>query len=492
MTGVRRALAISLVERHLLIVIALASNVILARLLTPEQIGVYSVSLAVIGIAQVMRDFGIGNFLIQAKELHDSHVQTAFGLSLMVGGGLFVVVYAGAPWAGSYYAEPRMVDTLRISALNFLVLPFCSISLALLRRDMRFQRILYVTLAATVVGFVVTVLLAALGWGANSMAVGSVVTNVATGFGTWLARDDRRFLLPNLRHWRELTSFGAQSSTANIVTTVSMDINDLVLGKLLGFAPVALVSRAQGLMNLFHRDIMGAIRNVAFPAFAQAHRAGMDVEAQYVKGTSMVCVVGWPFYGFVALFALEVLRLLFGPQWDAAVALVPLFCLAGTFGAAASLVNSAMLAVGRIDVVTRGELIFAPVRAATIVGAVVATGSMLGCAVAFAATYALYLPFIYRLKERALPNDLKALKHGLWVSAKVTTMALVGPAALAGSFGLDRQAPVGLPGLLAAAALCIAGWLVGLHLFRHPLAADPAFLRLTSRLTGLLGKRHHP
>jgi len=152
MTSVRRGLALSFAERYALIALALASNILLARLLTPEQIGIYSVSLAVIGIAQVLRDFGVGNFLIQEKNLSEAHIRTAFGISLVIGVVLFLGAFAAAPWAGRFYGEAQMVATLRISALNFVVLPFCSISLALLRRDMQFQRLLIVTLASAAAG----------------------------------------------------------------------------------------------------------------------------------------------------------------------------------------------------------------------------------------------------------------------------------------------------------------------------------------------------
>lgn len=67
MNSVRRALAISFIERYALIALGLASNILVARLLSPDEIGLYSVSLAVISVAQVLRDFGIGNFLIQEK-----------------------------------------------------------------------------------------------------------------------------------------------------------------------------------------------------------------------------------------------------------------------------------------------------------------------------------------------------------------------------------------------------------------------------------------
>lgn len=479
MTTVRRALAFSIVERYLLIVLALASNIILARLLTPEQIGIYSVSLAVIGIAQVMRDFGIGNFLIQEKNLTDDHIRTAFGLSLMIGAALFLGVFFIAPWAATFYGEARMVSTLRITALNFLVLPFCSISLALLRRDMQFQRLMGVNFVATIIGSVVTLSLAFGGFGPDSMAVGAVLTNAFAGFGAWWLRRQHGILMPSLKLWRALLNFGAQSSAANIVTTITMDINDLVLGKALGFAPVAILSRAQGLMSMFHRDVMGAVRNVAYPAFAQVHREQQALEPLYVRSVSMVCLAGWPFYGFLALFALEVLRLMFGPQWDAAAPLVPWFCLAGSLSCLASLTNPLMMAAGRIDMVTRGELIFQPLRAGLTVATALATRSLLACAVVFALSSALYIPFIYALKQRCLPNDYRALLAGVWISAKVTLLALAPAALVAVQSGLQRSTPIGLPTLLTAAALTIAGWLAGIFLFKHPIADDPAFRRAT-------------
>ena len=80
MTVVRKALLFSFAERYLAIVIGLASNLVIARLLTPLEIGVYSVSLAVISIAQVLRDFGVAGYLVQERELNEDHIRTALGL----------------------------------------------------------------------------------------------------------------------------------------------------------------------------------------------------------------------------------------------------------------------------------------------------------------------------------------------------------------------------------------------------------------------------
>ncbi|MBK8750852.1 MAG: hypothetical protein IPL99_04020 [Candidatus Competibacteraceae bacterium] len=82
MTSVRRALALSFAERYVLIAIALLGNILVACLLTQKKISIYSVSLAVIGIAQVLRDFGMGLLYFDLKQygLAKQYAQKAYQL----------------------------------------------------------------------------------------------------------------------------------------------------------------------------------------------------------------------------------------------------------------------------------------------------------------------------------------------------------------------------------------------------------------------------
>jgi len=482
MTTVRRALALSFLERYLSIMLALASNMVLARLLTPHEIGLYSVTLAVIGVAQVLRDFGIGNYLIQEKEITDAHVGTAFGISLLLGGTLFLLVVMLAPVAASFYEEPAMAATMRIAALNFLVLPFCTVSMSLLRRAMRFQALLYVSLGATALSLLVTVALAWSGWGANSMAVGSVVQSLAIALGTWLASQDRLLHMPTLVLWRPLLRFGGQSALTNVVTTISMDANDLVVGKVLGFQSVAMISRAQGLMNLFHRDVMGAIRNVAMPAFAQAHREGQADAASFGRALSLLTVFAWPFYGLTAMFALEVLRLLFGLQWDAAASMVPIFCLSGALGALNSLVPSWLVAVGRIDLLTRMELLVQPLRLLLVVAAALVWRSVEAVAIAFLLSSLVAAPGFLWAANRATPGIFKVLMPSVAPSLLVASFVLLPALVCTTVFGLDRQQPLPLVWLAASVAAGIALGLAACERVNHPLCREPAYQSLKARL----------
>jgi len=479
MSGVRRALLFSFAERYALIVVNLAANLLIARLLTPAEIGVYSVTLAVMSIAQVLRDFGVASYLIQEQDLTDDHIRTALGVTLIIGLALGFVVFGAAPWVADFYREPRMRDLLWLAAFNFLLLPFSTISLALLRRRLAFKALAVVNLVATLAGAVTSVGMAWAGFGPIGLVAGTLVVSATTGFAAWWAQGERRLLRPGLSEWRSLFKFGAQSSVVGVVTSVSMDINDLAVGKLMGFTPVALLSRAQGLMNLFHRDLMGAVRNVAYPVYAKAVREQQAMEPLYTASVTYVCVVAWPFYGFVAMFALETLRLLFGPQWDAAAPLVPLFCLAGALAAAGSLVGNLMVAMGRMDLLTRMEVVFQPARAALIVAAAAVWRDTWACAAALVLAMGLQLPLIYFVKGRFLPNDWQVLRRQLSRSAAVALLALAPPALLLWLHPREAGQPLAAPWFVLAILGCCVSWLLALGGCRHPLAADPAFARLT-------------
>jgi lipopolysaccharide exporter len=487
MTSVRRALVFSFIEKFLSIFLALASNVVLARLLTPNEIGIYSVTIAVIGMAHVVRDFGVGNFLVQQKELTEAHIRTAFGLSLLIGATLFIVLYLSADAIARFYSEPQIAGLMKIVALNFLVLPFCTISLALLRRDLNFKKILHVSLAAACISTLTIIALAINGLGPASMAIGSVIGNLVTGLGSWLGRQHRQIHLPSLSEWRTVSKFGGQNLIANLATSISMDINDLATGKILGFSAVATLSRAQGLMYIFHRDIMAAVKNVAFPAFSRAHRATESVDEIHSKSVTSITAIAWPFYGFLALFPLEILRIMFGPQWDHARTLVPIFCLAGASAATASLAMNAMVAIGRNDLVTKTELVFQPARALIIVGVAIIFKTVEACAWAYTISFLIHPILSYFVKEKCLPTDFSKTFAGLRKSAALALISLTPAFLISLQASLSRTESLSVINVIAAAILVAIFWVIGLFLINHPISQEKIFNRLSK--TNLLKRK---
>ena len=471
MGSVRRSLGFAFLERYLLTGLQLLSFVLMARLLTPQQIGLYSVSMALISIAQVVRDFGLANYLIQRKTLEREDIGSALGLSLLLGGGLFALVNALAPWVAQFYRDESLAGIVRIISLNFLILPFNAISIALLRREMRFDVLMRINVAAAVVGTSTTLALAALGHGAPSLAWGDIAGSVTMAIGASLAGAWGRLAWPQLRRWREIVGFGGPVTAANVVTSVSMDINDLAVGKLLDFSQVAIASRAQGLMNLFARDIMGTVRSVAYPAFSKAHREGGALEDRHVQSLAAVSAVAWPFYGFIALFSLEVLRLMFGPQWDASAPLVPIYCAAGAVSVLNSLVPTVMLAAGHARRVALADLVIQPLKALVLVAVLWWWRALEPLALGFLAMAIVAVPYFYAFKQRCLPSDFAGMARALSRNLVLALLCLA-PVGVAASWLRPPGEALALPAWLGCAATTVALWLAGLRLLGHPLYGE--------------------
>jgi len=478
MGTVRRSLGFAFLERYLLIGLQLLSFTLLARLLTPQQIGLYSVSMALISMVQVVRDFGLANYLIQRKELGSDDVGSALGVSLLLGGSLFLGINALAPWIAEFYRDDSLTGIVRVISINFLILPFNSISIALLRRDMRFDALMRVNVAAAAAGTFTTLGLAWGGVGSASLAWGDVASSLTMAAGVSLTGAWSRLARPQLRRWRDILSFGGPGTVAGVVTSASMDINDLAVGKLLNFTQVAIASRAQGLMNLFGREIMGTVRAVAYPAFSKAHREGGALEQRHVQSLAAVSAVAWPFYGFVGLFALEVLRLMFGPQWDASAPLVPIYCAAGAVSVLNSLVPTLMLAAGHAKLVALADLIIQPVKALLLVGVLWWWRALEPLALGFLAMAVIAVPYFYAFKQRCLPSDFKAMARELRRNALLALLCLL-PSALAAAWLRPAGGALPLPLWLGCALLTSLLWLAGIKLLDHPLYGE--LLRLLRR-----------
>lgn len=483
---IRKSLFWSVGGRYITLVLQLVSFFILARLLTPADIGLYSVAAALIGLVQVLREFGISSYLVQEKNLTEAHIRTAFTLSVILASLLCLIILAVAPFAADFYSEPRLEPVVQVLGLSFLLIPLGSTAQALLTRDMKFQALFWISTASSVISILAALVFAYYGHGYWSLVWSSVIATVVSVLGNAIAARGGLVHRISLACWRSVVAFGAKSVTGRVVAEIAMSFNDLVAGRILGMAEVGILSRAQGVMNLFHRDFIGAIRNVAYPAFAQAHREGRDIEHLHAKFVANVAAFAWPFYGLLALFPLEALRLMFGPQWDAAAPLVPIFCAAGAVGVLWSFVSSVLTATGHIGHTLRIELITQPIRLAILLWCALIYRSIEAFAWALLITYCLHTLVTYFFKQRVLPSNFPLLVVALRPSVLLALIALTPAVAVRVFFveSFSYHAPWVI--FMCAGLLTAVSWIAAINWLRHPLLNDPIYDRAKSKLSRLL------
>lgn len=464
---IRRSLGFSGATQAINFLLSFGSVVIVSRLLTPEDIGVFSVSVALLGFAHILREFGVTQYLIQAQEVSRERIRAAFSVTLFSSWALATLLFATRNSIASFYEQDGVTDVIGLIALNFVILPFGSPVMALLRREMQFGKLAIISTANTAIQTIVTVMTALNGFGYMSMAWGSIAGMISNVIIVHLIRRGDIMILPTLKGTKEIVSFGYKSVATSLIGEVGSSAPDLILGRTLGFAAVAYYSRANSLIQMALSQLLRIVQSVFLPAFAMNLRKGENPGSMYILATVHVTGITAPLIAFLALMAEPLILFVFGKQWEQSAHLSTLFCLYALFQTPFSLASDALIGSGRIDVVLRAQTILLPIRVVVLCTSIwlpldEVVALLLVPTIASIAIYAKALSDVFGLSFRKLCKDLSP--SYLLIPMTLAAPAIARLADVYMGTGLSE-----LTILLAGGALFAASWIMSIRLTRHPL-----------------------
>ena len=195
----RRSLAFAFLDRYASLLIGVASSMVLARVLTPGEVGVYSVTMALLALVSTVRDVGAGQYLLQEPNLTRDRIRAVWCVQLGVGLILGALVVVASTPVAAFYREPRMRDIMLLLALNYVVNPFGSVTYAWLMREMRYDAIAIIRFSASVATAVTSIGLAMRGWGPISLALGSLCGTVVNALTSVAFRPSGYPWMPGVR-----------------------------------------------------------------------------------------------------------------------------------------------------------------------------------------------------------------------------------------------------------------------------------------------------
>lgn len=468
MTSVRRSFLLSMADSYLAIALQVASTVIIARILTPAEVGVFAIAAVFSSLASMFRDFGVAEYLIQARDLDRDKIRAALGLNIIVSWAMAATVFLCAPLAAVFYREQGVGEVMRVLALSFVIVPFGAIVQSWFRRELNYKPIVITNALSSITSFVVVVWLALLGHGYMSLAWSTFAGIAATVLSASYFRPRDFPRLPSFKGIAEVFHFGKFATGIYVLNQLGRGAPELIIGRVSGAADVGIFSRANGLVELFRRLLLRPVFQVCLPYFAKAERDKGNLNASYLLSIGLVTAVGWPFLAFLALASYAVIRIIYGDQWLDAVPLARILCLACAIELAFVLSREALLACGEAR---RASVLQFQIMALQVAGLLLAIpfgllGASWGLVIATAGGFLVshhHLHVAIGLDLRALTRAcLPSLKLTLWSVAPLAAVAWVVPPsesnfivwAIAGSTGL------------------VSMWLLGLHRFKHPLWAE--------------------
>ncbi|WP_275098472.1 lipopolysaccharide biosynthesis protein [Sedimenticola hydrogenitrophicus] len=466
MTSIRNSLAVSFLDKYSSLVLQTLSTLILARLLTPEEIGIYSLGAVIIGFAQMLRDFGVSNYLVQEKDLTRERIRTAFGVTLLIAWSAATLLLIFSDSLATLYDKPEVSTVIWILTISLFFIPINSTVLGLLRRNLDFKTIFHINISSAISHAVTGVFLAYNDFGFASLAWASVASAATTLLVGLLKRPDDSEFIPSLKEFKRIFSFGAYASSSSLLSEAGLSAPDLTISHNLGFSFLGYYSRAVGLVSIFNYTVSAAINPVILPAFSNSLRENRPIKQPYLMAVSYMSVVSWTFFGFLTLLALPVTRVLYGDQWDDAVLAAQILCFAFMIQSVISFAGPGLMSLGMIKYTFFIQLI---VQTPRVILTVIASFYSIEHVALVQVLFYFYCLVIYHLiLHKRLDISVADLFRNTSKSFVIAFIANLIPFAIVYTSFFDNHFIM----VLSAGIGCLMGFVLGIYITHHPLSLE--------------------
>lgn len=334
----------------------LISIVVLARLLTPDDFGLVAIAASVVAIIEGLSDFDVNKALIRTRDEDRSLFDSAWTLSALRGllAAVIMVVIA------LLLPEERVAKVVLALALAPLLRGLSNPRFVLFERELVYSKLAGLTLGAKLLSFAVTLWLAIAYRSYWALVCGILVGALATVVLSYVQRPYRP--RATLARAGEIFAFSGWMSLTTMVTTLSMETDKIIVGRILGVADAGLYFMTQKVGVLPTRELVSPLQRLLFPSFSEIAADRERLRRAVLESASVLGTLGLAAgFGF-ALVAADFVPLALGEQW---LPIVPLLTLLTPFlglRATLSMTLPCVMALGRTRLLFRVSLIYALVH----------------------------------------------------------------------------------------------------------------------------------
>jgi O-antigen/teichoic acid export membrane protein len=428
----------------------LVALTVTSRYITPAEFGLFAPPVIMASVAYAVADGTFGTALLQRKDLEGDHVRSAFWASLFAALAATAALILGAPFIQSAFGFEGLAAVVAVSALMVLPRLVAAVPQALLQRQMRFRELTTITLVTSLVGKLLpTVALAVAGFGVWALVAGLVVQMyMETALLFWRAKPTLAWPTDWSRA-RDVVGFGGRVMGIQSLNQVASNVDNVLVGGMLGAAALGFYSRVFALMMLPVNLIGSSAQQVLFPRFARLQDDRAALRAQFCASLDLVTGLVLPMSALLVIASDSLVLILLGSSWTPIITPTRVLFGAVMFRIGFKVIDTLSIATGCLMPTLWRQAVYAGlVAVGTLVGSRWGlTGVAAGVA---AALFAVYLSGLWSA-SRLLGTHASELAV-LHARGLAVTALAAGPAALLSSLaGEDFRSRLAAD---AAAGIC--------------------------------------
>ena len=332
-------------------------QIVLARLLVPNDYGIIALIAIFINIANVFVQSGFNIALIQKKEVNEVDFSSVFYLSLFVAGLLYSILFITAPLIAAFYHISQLIYVLRVLSITLFFGAFNSIQNAVIARNMQFKKLFFSSLGAIVISGIVGITMAYEGFGVWAL-VGQQLTNqLLITVILWFIVQWRPKLTISFKRLKGLFSFGWKLLVSALIDTLYMNLQSLIIGKMYKPEMLGFYNRGDQFPQVIVSNINGSIQSVMLPTLASAQDNRPRVKSMVRRSIITSSFLLFPMMVGLAVIAEPLVIILLTEKWLPCVPFLQIFCASYALWPIHTANLQAINALGRSDIFLKLEII---------------------------------------------------------------------------------------------------------------------------------------
>lgn len=327
--------------------ISLVSNIVLARLLTPDDYGCIGMLTIFITVSNTFVDGGFGSALIQKKDVTQKDYSTIFWWNLFLSVVLYGVLFISAPAVSRFYNIPLLESVLQVQGIVLIINALNIVQTNQLRKSINFNRLATIHLVSHIVAAIVAIVLAYNDWGVWALVTQQIIASSITSIMLWIMNRWLPSLCFSFESFKQLFSFGGFILASNLINTFCNNIQGLLIGKFFNPATLGYYTQARKLEDVASHSISGIVDQVSYPVLSKLQSDNGALKIAIYKLISSVAYITFPLMLLLIIVAEPIIMLLYGVKWLPSVPYFQIICVGGIAVCLQGVTYQAVASVGK-------------------------------------------------------------------------------------------------------------------------------------------------
>lgn len=346
-SGVIKSLIWKAGERIMVQGLGLVVQIVLARLLMPEDFACLAIIAAIVNYLGLFVQSGLSVAVVQKKELTDIDVSTLTTISLIAALVMYVAIFFAAPLINDYYKVGELVWPIRVMGLSLFLFAFNSIQTGLLQRKMMFRTIFFRSMLATPLSGIIGITMAYMGFGIWALIAFSISNILSIVILMNLIPELRLKLGFSLQSAKELYSFSIKILGTSLVSAGGDTVRTLTIGKYFNANQLAYFDRGLSYSGLVTQVVNTSLSSVLLPVLSRSRNDSENLKNLARRSVGMSTFLMVPILVIVATLSEPLVLIVLSEKWLPCAIYLSMFCLLRIPGIITSIDKQAYYALGK-------------------------------------------------------------------------------------------------------------------------------------------------